>query len=318
MMPKKTNYRVRNWRQYNKALMNRGSITVWISEEIANNLTKRRAEAAHGNQVYSDTLIELCLTLRQVYGRPLRATQGLVQSIFTLMKLKAPVPNYTTLSRRAKKLTIKLKARPNPTGRTILVDSTGVQVIGGTEWKKMRYKKQGRQLWRKLHVAIDAASQDICAALVTQSQNLDGNYMAPLLEQISSDVKTIIGDGAYDKKSCYETAFKRNARPVFPPQHNASVQRNKVNKHIPLTARDELIMYLNGGKSRRNRLTRWKKKSGYHQRSLVETTMSRLKYVFGDRVRSRVFENQVTDLMIRCAIMNKMNKLGLPDSVIAA
>ena len=153
---------------------------------------------------------------------------------------------------------------------------------------------------------------------MTQSQNLDGNYMAPLLEQISSDVKTIIGDEAYDKKSCYDTAFKRNARPVFPPQHNASVQRNKVNKHIPLTARDELIMYLNGGKSRRNRLTRWKKKSGYHQRSLVETTMSRLKYVFGDRVRSRVFENQVTDLMIRCAIMNKMNKLGLPDSVIAA
>ncbi|MCP4474686.1 MAG: transposase [Gammaproteobacteria bacterium] len=59
-------------------------------------------------------------------------------------------------------------------------------------------------------------------------------------------------------------------------------------------------------------MTRWKKRSGYHQRSLVETTMSRLKYVFGDKVRSRTFENQETDLMIRCSIINKMNKLGLP------
>ncbi|MCP4474536.1 MAG: IS5 family transposase [Gammaproteobacteria bacterium] len=237
-MPKKTKYRVRNWHQYNKSLVNRGSITVWISEEIANNLAKHSEQSAHGNQVYSDRLIELCLTLRQVYGRTLRATQGLMQSIFTLMKIKAPVPNYTTLSRRAKKLTVTLNARPSRNGRTLLVDSTGVQVVGGTEWKKIKHKKKGRQLWRKLHVAIDADSQDICAALVTESQNLDGNYMQPLLDHISSDVNKIIGDGAYDKKSCYETAFNRNARPVFPPQHNAIVQRNKVNKNIALTARD--------------------------------------------------------------------------------
>ena len=199
-----------------------------------------------------------------------------------------------------------------------MVDSTGVQVVGGTEWKKIRHKKKGRQLWRKLHVAIDANSQDICAALVTESQNLDGNYLQPLLDDISSEVSKIIGDGAYDKKSCYEAAANINAEPVFPPQHNAIVQRNKVKKNIALIPRDELISYLNAGKSRKNRMTRWKKKSGYHQRSLVETTMSRLKYIFGDKTQSRCFENQVTDLMIRCSILNKINTLGLPDGVMEA
>ena len=77
-MAKKAKYRVRNWSEYNKALVNRGSITVWVSDELINSFGKQGDDSAHGNQVYSNNMIELCLVLKQVYGRTLRATQGLV------------------------------------------------------------------------------------------------------------------------------------------------------------------------------------------------------------------------------------------------
>lgn len=314
-MPKKAKHHIRNWPQYNKALVARGSLTTWVSSQVLNNLADQSTQKlAHGNQVYSDMLIELCLTLRQVYGTTLRGTQGLVQSIFKLMKIHASTPDYTTLSRRGKNLHIKLNARPSE-DRVILFDSTGVQVIGGTEWKKIRHIKKGRQLWRKLHLTIDGDSQDICSALVSESQRADGNYVEPLLDEISSKINKIIGDGAYDKKNCYQAAYDRGATPVFPPQHNAIVQRNKIKKSVAMAPRDDLIRYLNGGESYEDRLKLWKRKSGYHQRSLVETTMSRLKYIFGDKVRSRSFKNQVADLKIRCCIINKINTLGLPDSI---
>jgi len=308
-------YRVRNWREYNKALVNRGSLTVWFSEEAIKDITQGTEERAHGNQVYSDLLIEICLTIRQVYGRTLRATQGLVQSIMELMALDLIAPDYSTLSRRAKNLKVHLCAQPKTQARHILVDSTGVQVMGGSEWKRIRHGQQCKQLWRKLHIAIDAENLDICSALVTESQRLDSNYLEPLIKEIDSPIAQITGDGAYDKKSCYRIAFERGAKPVFPPQHNAIVQRNKIKKEPALIKRDEVIVYLNAGKSYKNRMTRWKKKNGYHTRSLVETAMSRLKYIFGDKLRARSFDNQLTDLMIRCAIINKMNTLGLPDTV---
>ena len=314
-MPKKTKYRVRNWCEYNKALVSRGSLTVWFSEDAMKHVSDQVIGNAHGNQRYSDGLIECCLRLKEVYRMTLRATEGFMQSLLTQWGLNIKVPDYTTLSRRAARLKVDLCAREKSQARHILVDSTGVQVIGGSEWKTIRHGKKGKQLWRKLHIAVDANTLDICSAIVTESQRSDGNYLRPLIEAIHSPVSRIVGDGAYDKKSCYQVAYERGAEPVFPPQYNAVVQRNRIKKEPALLVRDELIQYLNGGKRYKNRLTRWKNKNNYHRRSLVETTMSRLKHLFGDQVRSRRFENQTTDLMIRCSIINKMNDLGLPDTV---
>ena len=93
------------------------------------------------------------------------------------------------------------------------------------------------------------------------------------------------------------------------------MQRNRINKDPALFKQDEVIRYLNAGKSYKNRMTRWKHRTHYHKHSLVETTMSRLKYLFGDNVRSRKFENQATDLKIRCAIINTMDRLGMPETI---
>ena len=306
-------YRVRNWPDYNKSLIQRGSLTFWFSKDVTDNWSKNKNDC-HGNQKYSDMVIQCALTLRQLYRLTLRATEGLMKSLIELAKLVVTVPNYSTLSRRGKTLKISLGVKGDSKVKHILVDSTGIQVIGEGEWKKLRHGESRHQVWRKLHLAMDATNQNILAATMTESVRLDGNYLPGLIDQIEGSIDQITGDGAYDKRNCYEKAYERNAKAVFPPQHDACIQRNKFNKNPALIARDKTIMQIGRGKNREEKLKAWKRENNYHRRSLIETMMFRMKTVFGDQMRSRSFENQKTDLLIRCYAMNKINSLGLPVS----
>lgn len=307
-------YRVRNWKDYNKSLVQRGSLTFWFSEEIINNWKSNPKEHSHGNQKYSNMLILCALTIRQLFRLPLRATEGMMKSLVELAKLSVCTPNYSTLSRRGKSLKVSMGVKKTIEARHVLVDSTGVQIIGEGQWKKLRHGESRHQVWRKLHIAIDADDQTILSAIMTESVRLDGNYLPKLIDQIESPITQITGDGAYDKKNCYETAYKRKAKAVFPPQHNACIQRNKHKKNPALEARDEAISYVGRNEDRDERLKEWKNTNNYHRRSLIETMMSRMKSLFGDQMRSRTFENQKTDLLIRCYAINKINSLGLPVS----
>lgn len=303
-------YRVRNWSKYNKGLVSRGSLFVWFNKDHI-----KSSEGEHGNQGYSDALILCALTIRQVYALTYRATEGFLRSLIELHQLGIPTPDYSTLCRRAKTLKIDLGIKSTGKPRHILIDSTGVQVLGEGEWKRLKHGESRCQVWKKLHIALDADSLDIVALDVTDSVRLDGNYLPSLIEQIDGPIEQITGDGAYDKQNCYECAHQRGAKPVFPPQHNAAVQRNKIKKNVALIPRDELIMRLNSSSDKEEELYTWKRENNYHRRSLVETNMSRLNFIFGDQMRARTPENQFTDLAIRCRIINKMNKLGLPKSV---
>jgi len=308
-------YRVHNWKDYNKSLVQRGSLTFWFSDEVVNNWKNDQKSNSHGNQKYSDMLIFCALTLRQLFRLPLRATEGMMKSLVELAKLPISAPNYSTLCRRGKTLKVNLGVKNTAKARHVLVDSTGIQVIGEGQWKKLRHGESRHQVWRKLHIAMDADDQTILSATMTESTRLDGNYLPELIAKVGSPISKITGDGAYDKKNCYETAYMRNAQAVFPPQHNACVQRNKHKKNPALEARDEAICYIGHGSDRDERLKEWKHVNNYHRRSLVETMMSRMKSLFGDQMRSRTFENQKTDLLIRCYAINKINSLGLPVSV---
>lgn len=307
-------YRVRNWKDYNKSLVQRGSLTFWFSEEVVNSWKNPKNPGAHGNLKYSNMVILCGLTLRQLFRLPLRATEGMMQSLAQLMKLSVTTPNYSTLSRRGKTLKVNLGVKRATQARHVLIDSTGVQVIGEGEWKKRWHGESRHQLWRKLHIAIDAEDQTILAANITESVRLDGNSLPILVNQIACPIRQITGDGAYDKKNCYQTAFDRKAKPVFPPQHDARVQKNKHKRNPALDLRDEVIKFIGQGSDRKERLKEWKEASNYHRRSLIETMMYRMKTIFGDQIRSRSFKNQETDLLIRCFAMNKINSLGLPVS----
>lgn len=303
-------YRVRNWSQYNKGLVSRGSVNVWFNKNHI-----KSAEGSHGNESYSDALVLCALTIRQLFNLPYRATEGFLRSLIELHHLRIPTPDYSTLCRRAKTLKVDLGAKLSNKPRHILIDSTGVQVLGEGEWKRLKHGESRCQVWKKLHIAMDADSLDIVAMDVTDSVRLDGNYLPGLIEQIDSPIEQITGDGAYDKQNCYEAAQNRGAKPVFPPQHNAAVQRNKIKKNTALIPRDELIIRLNSAQDKEEELRNWKQENNYHRRSLVETNMSRMNIIFSDQMSARTPENQFTDLAIRCRIINKMNKLGLPKSV---
>jgi hypothetical protein len=302
-------YRVRNWKDYNKSLVNRGSLTFWFSPE-----TMDQQAFSHGNQHYTDMMISCALTLRQLYRLPLRATQGMMSSLINLAKLEGRAPDYTTLCRRGKTLKINLGVKKSSGTLNILIDSTGIKVMGEGEWKMRCHGKTRRRLWRKLHIAMDLETQTILSATMTESARLDGNYLPMLMGRIEGKIERMIGDGAYDKKGCYQCAYERGATPIFPPQHDAIIQRNKIKKDPALLARDKTIEFINEGEDRNKQLKLWKKINHYHDRSLVETMMMRMKTLFGDEMRSRTFENQYTDLMIRCAAINKINTLGLPMS----
>lgn len=102
-------YRVTNWAEYNRALINRGSLTIWLDEEVlAAWRPAERPNRMGRTPVYSDLAITVILTLQAVYNLALRQTQGLMESLVEVLEVDLPVPNYTTLSRRMPHLQVEL------------------------------------------------------------------------------------------------------------------------------------------------------------------------------------------------------------------
>jgi len=182
-----------------------------------------------------------------------------------------------------------------------------MKIYGEGEWKIRQHGRDKRRTWRKLHIAIDEKTGAIVAASITQANVNDCNQLNEMLEQIKFPLRQVTGDGAYDSHDCYEAVIKKDATPCFPPRINAA-------KHMPTDeswkARNRAI-----GQVRNVGLKRWKKTNNYHRRSLAETTMFRLKKIFGAQALSRLIETQSVELTLRCHALNKMSELGMPISV---
>ena len=128
----KATYRIRNWAEYNRALVRRGSLTVWVDQEALDAWNHQGPPRWGAKFVYSDTAIQCLLTIRAVFHLPLRATQGMAQSVFELMGLDLEVPHYSTLSRRAAALEVDL-ARKSKGPLYLVLDGTGLKVYGEGE-----------------------------------------------------------------------------------------------------------------------------------------------------------------------------------------
>ncbi|MGF6962519.1 IS5 family transposase [Paraburkholderia youngii] len=204
-------YRVRNWREYNTGLIARGDVTMWIDQSILTHGSEAGPTRRGRPPVYSDGAIQMLLSLKQVFHLPLRALQGFAQSLRKLAFPSLPVPNYTTLSRRAQTLKVALPARRPHESLHLVIDSTGLKVYGEGEWKVRKHGWSKRRTWRKVHLAMDANTGQICAALMTHQDEGDGEVLPKLLDQIPADVMidTIGGDGAYDTKACHARGLRR-------------------------------------------------------------------------------------------------------------
>jgi Transposase DDE domain len=304
---KKAVYRIRNWAEYNQALVRRGSLTVWVDQESLDAWGYQGPAQWGGQYVYSDAAIQCLLTLRAVFHLPLRATQGMAASVFGLMGLDLEVPHYSTLSRRAAALEVDL-ARKSKGPLHLVLDSTGLKVYGEGEWKVRKHGYSERRTWRKLHLAIDAESHEIQAVAVTEARVDDAGEVDHLLKPIDRPVASAAADGAYDKRKVYRALEPRTARILIPPRRNARIWRHGNSSGPPL-ARDENLRHI-----RRVGRKAWKRESGYHTRSLAETGVFRLKTIFGGHLASRRPERQAAEGAVRCRALNIMTRLGMPDS----
>ena len=304
-------YRIRNWSEYNAGLKQRGSLTFWIEESVLDAWIIPNLSGKPGaSEYYSDLAIVTMATVKAVYRLPGRQCQGFLESIFELMSIELSVPDHSTLSRRMGKLSIELPVNPKTEARHVVVDSTGVKVYGEGEWKTRQHGISKRRTWRKLHIGVDESTGEILGAVVTTNDVHDGEVLADVLEQVEGEIEQLSTDGAYDQRHCYDAITERGATPVIPPRKDAVIWHHG-NCKAPAHPRDENLRYI-----RKHGRKKWKRDSRYHRRSIAETTMYRLKTIFGGNLRSRTFDNQAAELFIKCAALNRMIQLAKPESVL--
>jgi hypothetical protein len=222
--------------------------------------------------------------------------------VLRLLRVQLPAPHYSTLSRRARSLELSLTAPQRI--RHLVIDSTGLKVYGEGEWKVRTHGADKRRTWRKLHIAMDAATHQLTAASVTDKDLLDRNALPELLEQCEAKIEHVCADGAYDFECRYRAIRSREALPLIPPRSDAVVRGKS-----PFEQRDENVREI-----RELGRKQWKVKSGYHRRSLVECAFFRLKTIFSDKLKSRLVETQKIEATMRCLALNRMTKLGMPQS----
>ena len=311
MKPKKTKtkYRLRNWKEYNAALTQRGSLTFWVSDDVLAGWRNQEKNGQRGrDEEYTDhAILTMCL-LQEFYHLALRQTEGFTASLFELLGTDLKVPDYSTLCRRRQALEVALPRLRTGESVHLLVDSTGVKVFGEGEWKVRQHGYTRRRTWRKLHLGIDAVSGQILAAVVTTNNYTDGQVLPDLLDQVEEEIKEVTGDGAYDQRNCYDAIRERQAQATIPPQRNAKIWQHGNTKAERLVRDQNLRRVRQVGRAG------WKRESGYHRRSRAETKMFELKAAYGERVSARSFEGQAAQLLVRCAGLNQMNQLAQPDS----
>lgn len=305
----KKHYRVRHWKNYNRALIKRGCITVWIDQESINqwyqdkNSIKQRGRP----QIYSNGAIITVLLLKQVYRLSLRSCQGFVESVIALLKLDLDVPSYTQVCRRQESVVLpKLPTFREPIH--LVVDSTGLKVFGEGEWKVRQHGWSKRRTWRKLHIGIDENKKFIVTADLTQNNFADDKKLPDLVNQYKGSIRQVSADGAYDSHECFEFITAQGALATIPPQPNPKHKR-KTRKDIR-RSRDKIVWDI-----QKHGRERWKEKSGYHRRSLVENAFYRYKQILGEKLMSRKLDKQKKEALIKCHALNRMTLLGMPMSI---
>ena len=312
---KRISYRVRNWGEYNQALINRGKLTFWVSENVLKSwYAPLSPKPTQGRPfVYSDLCIETILTLRSLFHFPLRATQGFIEDLASLIGLNTlKIPHYTSLSRRAGNLKINISHKARTQGATDLaIDSTGLKIYGEGEWKMRTHGKNKRRTWRKFHVAMNPHDKQGVRVELTKATVHDDQMASPLLRGLKG-INNVYADGAYISENCFNAIVEVGARAKIPLRTGTSLAkvRDGPDLDLALKERNRLVRDIWDNRGR----LEWKKNTDYHTRSLVENYMYRFKTIFGGKLSGRKFKNQQVEAKIKARALNLMTQLGMPDS----
>ena len=271
----KARYRVANWPEYDRALQQRGSLTIWVTPEALAAWQPPPTGQRGRPRDYSDMAIETGHLLRLAFGRSWRQTEGLLRSVTVLLGIDVGVPDHTTFSRRSPGLGLAATLAQAQAGGPVhvVIDATGLKVYGTGEWLVEKHGERGTRTWRKLHLAVDPSTGEILASELTGNENGDASQVSPLLGQIAGPIASVTADGAYDGKPVYRAVAERQPDPpvavIIPPRSTA----------VPSPAagtapsqRDQHIRMIQA-KGRMG----WQKAIGYGRRSHAETAISAIK-----------------------------------------
>ncbi len=299
----KTKYHVRHWASYDRALVRRGDITVWLSPAAIATWDPDGAGTRGAQRKYSDLAIESVLTLRLLFHLPLRQAEGFLTSLFVLMELDLRSPDHTTLSRRGQHLDCTLRGVPraqafisSSTARACRLSARG---MGGCE------------TWRPGHARVEetpcGCRSNRCDRRSRSHRTTvdDATTGVELIEAVSADIARVTADAAYDTIAFYETATARGATVVVPPDTTARVSRRRPRS----SARHRTIEAVKQMGRRR-----WKQAAGYHRQARVETAFFRYTSIFWGALRARRPGGPVTEVLVACNVLNQMTDLGRPDS----
>lgn len=302
----KQKFKITNWPAYNKALRQRGSLTVWLDESAIAAWTDSAQPEGRGRPLrYTDMAITTVLMMKRVFNLSLRALQGFIDSIFQLMGVSLVCPDYSLVSKRAKIVNISIKTPTRGEIEHLVIDSTGLKVFGEGEWKVRQHGTDKRRVWRKLHLAADSVTHEIICADLSLSGTTDAQALPALIDQTHRKIKQASADGAYDVCYCHDALMKKKIRPLIPPRSGAQYWPDKYHERNHAVANQHL--------SGSNDV--WKKKVGYHRRSVAETAMFRIKTLLGSHLSLRDYDAQVGEALAMVKALNRMTLLGMPDSV---
>ena len=222
----KTKYRIRNWREYERGLRSRGDVTIWLSEDAIAAWIPPKNGLRGGQRRYSNLALRTALTLRVVFGHPLRQTEGFLDSLLSLMSRDLKAPDHTTLSRRNQMVVVPPLTRAHDGPSDLIVDSTGLKILGRGEWNAHKHKtSKKRRDWRKLHIGGDAEGFMVAAELTASSRD-DASTLPDLLAPLEVPIRRFTADGAYDPRSVYESGQRgryRERRDCDPPSSLCAV-----------------------------------------------------------------------------------------------
>lgn len=306
----KSVYKIQNWPEYNKSLVQRGSITIWVDENSLKKWLSCECTGKAGRPpTYSNDAILMLLILRERFHLTLRSLEGFSKSIFCMMGVNLPIPSYTQICRRANTLHKKITRLSSRFSGHIIFDSTGLKVYGEGEWKVRTHGASKRRTWRKFHIGIDAETQDIVVCELTGNDMGEGEVGARMLDKLPGKIESFRGDGAYDYCEIRKRVHQKGGRTIVPPPRHSTIKGASEGWEKD---RDTDIANIHALGGRENGRRPWKELTRYFKRSLVETAILRIKKMFGEQLKGRIMGTQRTEVICKCLIINRMNSLGLP------
>ena len=250
----KTKYHVGNWPAYDRALVQRGDVTLWLTPEAIATWEAVGVGKRGGQLQYSEVAIETALTLRLIFHLPLRQTEGFLRSIFGMLCLDLSAPDHTTLSRRGQHLDLALRRLPAGAGIHLIVDSTGLSTVGEGEWAAVKHGGRGIRGWKKLHLGVDGSGVIVAHALTGGHD--DATTALDLIDQVEGDATspasrrtrptTRVASPRLRVRVARRSSFHR---PGQPPCLDGDHDRPRA------TARSDRCSRLDGDSGRRTRAT---------------------------------------------------------------